>query len=91
VKSSIDCTPTLQTCARRPIRTSRKLRTYVDQSVKELREHIDQSDRDLRTYIDHGLEVVRKEASTNLRWVVGLCLGNAALILGLYGKMFDLH
>lgn len=69
----------------------RELRDHIDLSVKELREHVDQSDKDLRTYIDHGLEVVRKEASTNLRWVVGLCLGNTALILGLYGKLFDLY
>lgn len=56
-------------------------------AVERLRQHTDNGLAELRA----SLDAQRKEASVNMRWMVGLTLVNTSMILGLSGRIFGLY
>ena len=60
-------------------------------AVSELRKLIlERTDR-LQAEFDEGFKELRREASINQRWMIGLTLVNTTMILGLGGKLFGLY
>lgn len=51
----------------------------------------DDSFREQRNRVDEGFKEVRREASINQRWMIGLTIANTTMILGLGGKLFGLY
>ena len=67
-------------------------------AVSELRKLIlERTDRlqaelnEMRGHSTDGFKEVRREASINQRWMIGLTLVNTTMILGLGGKLFGLY
>jgi hypothetical protein len=52
-----------------------------------LREHTDRSIAELRLHTDQGFEVLRKEHSTSMRWVMSGLLANMAMMAGLFARV----
>jgi BMFP domain-containing protein YqiC len=74
----------------------------LHEAINELRrlmlerfEHQDARINELRAYFDHkidrGLKEVRREASINMRWMMGMWLSTMGLIAGLYGRVFGIY
>jgi hypothetical protein len=59
----------------------------VHQEVIALREHTDRSIAELRLHTDQGFEVLRKEHSTSMRWVMSGLLANTAMMAGLFARV----
>lgn len=56
-------------------------------AISELRKLIlERTDR-----LEDGFKEIRREASINQRWMIGLTLVNTTMILGLGGKLFGLY
>ena len=60
-------------------------------AISELRKLIlERADR-LQAELDDGFKEIRREASINQRWMIGLTLVNTTMVLGLGGKLFGLY
>lgn len=66
-------------------------RGYVDRRFDELRNHIDDALKEQRARSDIGFAEIRREVSTNQRWMISLTLINTTMILGLGGRLFGLY
>ncbi|WP_373987230.1 hypothetical protein [Duganella sp. BuS-21] len=71
-----------------------KLETQVEMNQKEF-DRIHQAINELRTHFDQKLDAslkeVRREASINMRWMMGMWLTTMGLIAGLCGRMFGIY
>lgn len=75
-----------------------ELRTHTDHSIGELRAHTDHSIGELRTHTDQSiselrqqLEAFQREASVNMRWMMGMWLSTIGLLAGLGGRIFGMY
>jgi len=70
-----------------------RLQNQVDRLHDEitlLREHMDRRFEEQRQYVDRNLAEIRKELSTNTRWLVGLVLANMSMTAALFAKVSGL-
>lgn len=71
-----------------------RLHEAINELRKLMLERFERQDariNELRTYIDAGLREVRREASINMRWMMGMWLSTMGLIAGLYGRVFGIY
>ncbi len=68
-----------------------ELRQHTDLSIAELRKHVDQQLQRLEGSLESGLSEVRREASVNMRWMMGMWLSTMGLIAGMAGRVFGLY
>ncbi len=68
-----------------------ELRVHTDLSISELRAHTDLSVNELRKHFDQQLETVRRDASINMCWMMGMWLTTIGLIVGLGGRVFGIY
>ena len=58
---------------------------------KEQRDYMDWRFDQQGKAMEDGFKEVRREASVNQRWMIGLTLVNTTMILGLGGKLFGVY
>ena len=67
----------------------------IDLRISELREHTDRSIDELRKHTDQqlaaGLAEVRREASVNMRWMMGMWLTTIGLVAGVGGRVLGMY
>jgi hypothetical protein len=67
----------------------------IDLRISELREHTDRSIDELRKHTDQqlaaGLAEVRREASVNMRRMMGMWLTTIGLVVGVGGRVFGMY
>ncbi len=66
-------------------------RDYMDNRFKEQRDYMDWRFDQQGKAMEDGFKEVRREASVNQRWMIGLTLVNTTMILGLGGKLFGVY
>ena len=75
--------------------SSSELRQQMDGSISELRRHTDNGLSELRKDVGHQMEAgfaeVRREASVNMRWMMGMWLTTIGFIAGLGGRVFGMY
>ena len=64
-----------------------ELRSYMDGKFEAMDRKLDEQ----RKFMEDALKDVRREASINQRWMIGLTLVNTTMILGLGGKLFGVY
>ena len=63
----------------------------IDQRFIEERKYTDQRINELQAQFTAQFSEMRREASVNMRWMVGMWLSTMGMIMGLAGRVFGIY